>query len=90
VYLVRAYDYPTEWEDFSEEELLQELMPIRIRLRQMGEAEKDMVVFSFWPDTILIKEVGDPVEVADYLQLDRKDLSLPELFMIQGKAEHQP
>jgi glutamate synthase domain-containing protein 1 len=43
-----------------------------------------MVVFSFWPDTILIKEVGDPVEVADYLQLDRKDL-LARIIMIQGR-----
>ena len=84
VYLVRAYDYPTEWEDYSEEKLLQQLMPIRLRLREMGEVEKDMVVFSFWPDTIMIKEVGDPVSVAKYLQLDRKDL-LARVILIQGR-----
>ena len=84
VYLVRAYDYPTDWEDFTEMERLQELMPIRLRLREMGEAEKDMVVFSFWPDTIMIKEVGDPVAVADYLQLDRKDLAA-RVIMLQGR-----
>lgn len=37
VYLVRAYDYPTEWEAFSDNELLQQLMPVRLRLREMGE-----------------------------------------------------
>ena len=75
IYLVRAYDYPTEWEETPESELLKRLMPIRLELREMGVAEKDMVVFSFWPDTIMIKEVGDPVAVADYLQLGRNDLT---------------
>ncbi|BBO78273.1 hypothetical protein DSCW_56900 [Desulfosarcina widdelii] len=84
VYLVRAYDYPTEWEETPENELLQRLMPIRLELKEMGEAEKDMAVFSFWPDTIMIKEVGDPVAVADYLQLDRKDLTA-RLIMLQGR-----
>ncbi len=84
VYLVRAYDYPTEWEDLPEDDLLQKLMPIRLRLRKMGEVDKDMVVFSFWPDTIMIKEVGDPVEVADYLQLDRKDLAA-RVVLVQGR-----
>jgi len=84
VYLVRAYDYPTEWEDYTTAELLQELMPIRLKLRKMGESEKDMVVFSFWPDTIMIKEVGDPAAVAEYLQLDRKDLSA-RVIMLQGR-----
>jgi hypothetical protein len=84
VYLVRAYDYPTEWDDFSDDELLQQLMPIRLRLREMGEAEKDMVVFSFWPDTIMIKEVGDPAAVAEYLRLDQKDLAA-RVILIQGR-----
>jgi len=43
-----------------------------------------MVVFSFWPDTIMIREVGDPVEVAEYLQLDRDDL-LARLILLQGR-----
>jgi hypothetical protein len=84
VYLVRAYDYPTEWEAFSDNEMLHQLMPVRLRLREMGEAEKDMAVFSFWPDTIMIKEVGDPVEVAEYLRLDRKDL-MARVMLLQGR-----
>jgi len=84
VYLVRAYDYPTEWEDFSQDELLQQLMPIRLQLRALGEVEGDMVVFSFWPDTIMIKEIGDPVAVAEYLQLSRKDL-MARVILVQGR-----
>ena len=84
VYLVRAYDYPTDWEECSEDDLLMRLMSIRLKLREMGEAEKDMVVFSFWPDTIMIKEVGDPAEVAEYLQLDRNGL-MARLILLQGR-----
>jgi hypothetical protein len=84
VYLVRAYDYPNDWEAFCDDERLQQLMPIRLELKNMGAAEKDMAVFSFWPDTIMIKEVGDPVAVADYLQLDREDLSA-RVIMLQGR-----
>jgi len=84
IYLVRAYDYPTEWEEYADEELLAQLMPIRLQLREMGEAEADMTVFSLWPDTIMIKEVGDPVAVAEYLQLDRKDLTA-RVVMVQGR-----
>ncbi len=90
VYLVRAYDYPNDWEDLSDEERLQQLMPIRLELRKMGEAERDMAVFSFWPDTIMIKEIGDPVAVADYLRLDRDDL-LARVILLQGRqnTNHQ-
>ncbi len=84
VYLVRAYDYPADWEADADQERRQRLMPIRLQLREMGEAHNDMVVFSFWPDTIMIKEVGDPVAVADYLQLDRKDL-LARVILLQGR-----
>jgi hypothetical protein len=90
VYLVRAYDYPSDWEERSAGERLQQLMPIRLRLKEMGEAQQDMVVFSFWPDTIMIKEVGDPVAVADYLQLDRNDL-MARVILLQGRqnTNHQ-
>jgi len=35
-------------------------MTTRLRLRAMGEEKGDMIVFSFWPDVIMIKEIGDP------------------------------
>jgi len=84
VYLVRAYDYPTEWEDYSQNELLKQLMPIRLQLRAMGDTERDMVVFSFWPDTIMLKEIGDPMAVSEYLQLNRKDL-MARVILVQGR-----
>ena len=43
-----------------------------------------MIVFSFWPDVIMIKEIGDPLAVARHLQLDRKELHA-RVIMAQGR-----
>ncbi|MFO7559669.1 MAG: glutamate synthase [Desulfobacterales bacterium] len=83
-YLVRAYEYPKEWEGRSAKEIGEQLMLIRLELRKMGEEKNDMIVFSFWPDVIMIKEIGDPLTVGHYLQLDRNDLKA-RVIMAQGR-----
>lgn len=84
IYLIRAYEYPEQWEGLSEEEIHHRLMMIRLQLRQMGNDNGDMIVYSFWPDTIMVKEIGDPQTVADYLKLDRKDLKA-RIILAQGR-----
>jgi len=84
VYLIRAYEYPEEWEGRPFAELGAELMNIRLALREMGQAEQDMIVFSFWPDVIMVKEIGDPITVGKYLHLDREDLKA-RVIMAQGR-----
>ena len=84
VYLIRAYEYPEEWEEFSREELYDRLVTIRLQLRAMGEEQNDMMVFSFWPDVIMIKEIGDPISVAQHLKLDRNELHA-RVIMAQGR-----
>jgi len=84
VYLIRAYEYPEEWEGLGREELHLRLMNIRLQLRSMGEQKEDMIVFSFWPDVIMLKEIGDPMAVARHLQLDRKELRA-RVLMAQGR-----
>ncbi len=84
VYLIRVYEYPYEWEGLSEAEIASRLMHIRIDLRKLGEEDQSMMVFSFWPDTIVIKEVGDPVAVAEYLGLDRQELKA-RVLLAQGR-----
>ena len=61
IYLIRVYEYPETWEGLSENEVHHRLMLIRLQLRQIGEEHEDMIVFSFWPDVIMIKEIGDPL-----------------------------
>ena len=84
VYLIRVYEYPYEWEGIPDAEVAARLMQIRVDLRRMGEEDKSMMVFSFWPDTIMIKEVGDPMEVAGYLGLDRQELKA-RVLLAQGR-----
>lgn len=87
-YLARAYEPPGEWKDLSEQERELRLVKIRLDLRSMGEAKGetpgDMMVFSFWPDTIMIKEVGDPMTIAGHLKLDRKEL-FAKRILAQGR-----
>ncbi|MBU0994341.1 MAG: glutamate synthase [Proteobacteria bacterium] len=84
VYLIRAYEYPQEWDDLTFEERGQRLMLIRLELRQMGAEKDDMIVFSFWPDVIMIKEIGDPMTVGKYLKLDKPELQA-RIIMAQGR-----
>lgn len=84
LYLLRAYEYPESWDNLSQDELSTRLMMTRLKIRAMGEENEDMIVFSFWPDTIMIKELGDPLQIAHYLGLDRKELKARSI-MVQGR-----
>jgi glutamate synthase domain-containing protein 1 len=84
IYLIRAYEYPEEWDTLTEAQRYHRLVEIRLELRRMGEAEEDMIVFSFWPDVIMIKEIGEPLQIANHLKLDRKDLKA-RIIMAQGR-----
>ena len=83
-YLIRAYEYPDEWEGWSQQERYVGLLDMRLKLRAMGEEKEDMIVFSFWPDVIMLKEIGDPLAVAEYLDLDRKEL-YSRVILAQGR-----
>ena len=84
VYLIRVYDYPEAWDDMPIAEKYEKLVEIRLKLREMGEKKEDMIVFSFWPDVIMIKEIGDPMRVAEHLQLDRSEFKA-RVIMAQGR-----
>jgi predicted glutamine amidotransferase len=84
VYLIRAYEIPETWEGISEAELRHRLMMTRLQLRQMGEENEDMIIYSFWPDVIMLKEIGDPMTVADYLDLEREELQA-RVILAQGR-----
>ena len=84
VYLIRAYELPEGWDALTKEELAVKLLAVRLKIREMGEEKNDMIVFSFWPDTIMIKEIGDPMKLAEYLGLDRKELQA-RIIMAQGR-----
>ena len=84
IYLIRAYEYPESWEGLEQKEIERRLLMTRIQLRTMGEEKGDMIVYSFWPDVIMIKELGDPLTVAEYLHLDREELQA-RVILAQGR-----
>lgn len=84
VYLVRAYDYPAEWEELDESEVRERLMSVRLHLKKQGANHRDMIIFSFWPDTVFIKETGDPMDIGAYLNLEVSELSA-KVIMAQGR-----
>lgn len=83
-YLIRAYEYPEEWEAASRADKEARLLDIRLQLQELGREKHDMIVFSFWPDTIMIKEIGDPLAVGSHLGLSNEKLHA-RVIMAQGR-----
>ncbi|MCX7816489.1 MAG: glutamate synthase [Syntrophales bacterium] len=84
LYLIRVYSCPPNWNELGSEEREFHLLRIRLHLQKRGLDDGSMFVFSFWPDVIMIKEVGDPLTIAEYLSLDRKELSA-RIILAQGR-----
>ena len=87
-YASMAYKVPAEWDSLSKDEIGRELVSMRLDLRAMGEEKGDIKVFSFWPDTIMIKEVGDPLDHRGISPARQGRASRPA-HPGPGAAEHQ-
>ena len=68
-YLFRVYDYPPHYRYSSDEEKSALLLDTRLALRAMLEKDNEGFVYSFWPDTLTLKEIGDPRDIATYFRL---------------------
>jgi glutamate synthase domain-containing protein 1 len=84
-YIIRVYKHPDSWAGFSQEQVENELMLTRLALRRDGENhDSDLTAFSFWPNVVMIKEVGWPLEVGDALGL-YDDRIMARVVMAQGR-----
>jgi len=83
-YFAKVYDYPKSYRDNPMHEKEDLLMNTRIALRKIGESDESIFAFSFYPDVITLKEVGDPLEVAEFFGLDRDGLKAKIVFA-QGR-----
>lgn len=83
-YLAFVYDYPPEAKDKSKQEQEELLTQTRIALRKLGEPDQSMFVFSFYPDVLTLKEVGDPLQLAEFFSLDSGELQA-KIIMAQGR-----
>ena len=75
-YIFSCYDYPDYLNNGSRESKEELLLTTRLTLRSMLEKEDNGYVFSFWPDVLTLKEIGDPRDIATYFGLweDRGEL----------------
>ncbi len=83
-YFARFYDYPDEYKYKSTKEKERLLTETRVNLRLMGEEKEILFVFSFYPDVIMLKEVGDPIEVAEFFSLEDGKIK-SKIIMAQGR-----
>ena len=83
-YMATVYEYPPEYKDRPLREKEDLLMNTRLALRRMGEEDGSIYAFSFYPDVITIKEVGDPLELAEFFGLDDSPLKAKIIFA-QGR-----
>jgi glutamate synthase domain-containing protein 1 len=83
-YFAKVYDYPSSFKNSAIREKEDLLMKTRVALRNIGEADGSIFVFSFYPDVITLKEVGDPLQVAEFFGLD-KDIIKAKIIFAQGR-----
>jgi glutamate synthase domain-containing protein 1 len=83
-YFARAYDYPFSYKYKPIKEKEDLLMNTRLTLRRIGEVDESIFVFSFYPDVLTLKEVGDPLQVAEFFGLDKGGLKSKIIFA-QGR-----
>ncbi len=83
-YFARIYDYPASYKHKTTKDKEDLLMNVRLALRKVGEPDESIFVFSFYPDVLTLKEVGDPLQLAEFFGLDKADIKAKTVFA-QGR-----
>ncbi|MEJ2199754.1 MAG: glutamine amidotransferase family protein [Desulfuromonadaceae bacterium] len=68
-YVFQTYDYPKHYK--KEDKIAKEdlLLDMRLKLRKALEKDDQGYVYSFWPDVVTLKEIGDPKDIGTYFNL---------------------
>ena len=68
-YIFRNYDYPEDAERMTQRQKEDLLLDTRLALRKILTESGQGFVYSFWPDVLTLKEIGDPSDIATYFRL---------------------
>ena len=68
-YVYQTFDYPTAVKDAAWEVKEALLVEMRLRLRAALEPKEQGFAYSFWPDVLTLKEIGDPRDIGSYFGL---------------------
>ena len=83
-YFARVYDYPASFKGKPMREKEDLLMNTRLALREIGEPDGSIFAFSFYPDILTLKEVGDALQVGEFFGLDRNEIKA-KVILAQGR-----
>ncbi|MCX7856535.1 MAG: glutamate synthase [Deltaproteobacteria bacterium] len=83
-YFARIYEYPEVFSEKTKEEKENLLLETRVALRKIGQEDENLIVFSFYPDVLIIKEVGDPIQLCEFFNLENEDIKAKIIFA-QGR-----
>ena len=72
-YHFENYDYPPAMLNVSPKERNRFLLNTRLELRKLLEKDESGYVFSFWPDVLTLKEIGNPTDIGIFFGLWQKD-----------------
>lgn len=72
-YVFRTYDYPEAYAHASKKEKEELLTATRLKLRSAMEPGETGFAYSFWPDVITLKEIGDPRDIGTFFGLWDED-----------------
>jgi len=72
-YVFETFDYPKHVRRGDRKEKEELLLDMRLKLRDALEPDEMGFVYSFWPDVVTLKEIGDPRDIGTYFRLWQKD-----------------
>ena len=72
-YVFETFDYPKAYKKASQKEKEDLLLDMRLQMRAALEDDEKGFVYSFWPDVVTLKEIGDPRDIGTYFNLWEAD-----------------
>jgi len=72
-YIFETFAYPKHMKFATQQEKECLLLDTRLELRQALEKDEMGFVYSFWPDVITLKEIGNPQDIGTYFNLWEED-----------------
>lgn len=68
-YIFGVFNYPKLYKYATKEEKEELLLDTRLRLREALEEKDEGYIYSFWPDVLMLKEIGNPKDIGTYFNL---------------------
>lgn len=75
-YVFEVLQYPKSFKHATREEKEELLIDTAIRLRKVLEETNSGFIYSFWPDTLTLKEIGSPKDIGTYFNLWQENSDL--------------